>query len=214
MKVDSSNGVDRAIMAFDRMLRILSGGDLPHGRVSPAEQEPEAPLSEAQKKHSAGLMRINHAGEVCAQALYEGQALTSRSAHLKAKLGQAQQEEIDHLAWCAQRLGELDSHASWLNPLWYGGSLGLGMLAGLMGDAWNLGFLAETERQVEAHLHGHLDVLVEEDKRSAAILTQMAIDEGNHAHMAEYHGAKALPTPVKGVMKCLAAGMKRIVYHI
>lgn len=210
------SSLDQAIIHFDRVLRIISGGALAHKRPSPAQELENAgqeALTSLEKKHSAGLMRINHTGEVCAQALYQGQSLTSRSPKLKEDLLHAQAEEIDHLAWCAERLEALESKPSVLNPFWYAGSLALGALAGLMGDAWNLGFLAETERQVEAHLHEHLECLPQQDHASRAVLAQMKTDEAQHAAMAEDHGARVLPGPVKLMMRLSAGMMKRVVYY-
>jgi ubiquinone biosynthesis monooxygenase Coq7 len=159
-------------------------------------------------------MRINHAGEICAQALYAGQAATARSADVQADMQQAANEEIDHLSWCRERLDELDSKPSLLDPLWYAGSFAIGAAAGLAGDGWSLGFLKETENQVEAHLEGHIEKLPPEDARSRAILDQMKIDEAKHAKMAEDSGAYDLPQPVRGLMKITAGVMKAIAYRV
>ena len=153
------------------------------------------------------MMRVNHCGEVCAQALYQGQALTARSQEVRTSMDAAAREEIDHLEWCQQRLGELGSHTSYLNPLWYSGSLGLGLLAGLVGDKWSLGFLAETERQVVRHLEGHLDRLPEGDSKSRAIVEQMKQDEAKHATMALVEGAADLPPAIKVFMTLTAKVM-------
>jgi ubiquinone biosynthesis monooxygenase Coq7 len=171
-------------------------------------------MEEEQRKHAAGLMRVNHAGEVCAQALYAGQAVTARSADVQSDIQQAANEEIDHLSWCKERLDELDSQPSLLDPLWYAGSFAIGAVAGLAGDGWSLGFLKETENQVEAHLEGHIEELPPEDARSRAILDQMKIDEAKHAQMAEDSGAYDLPEPVRQLMKMTAQVMKTVAYRI
>ena len=163
---------------------------------------------------SASLMRVNHVGEVCAQALYQGQALTSRSAEVREKMNEAAEEEVDHLNWCYQRIEQLDSHTSYLNPIWYLGSFALGIGAGLAGDKWSLGFLAETERQVVEHLQSHLERLPEEDIISRAIVTQMAEDEAKHADMAVESGAAELPKVVKQAMKVTAGFMTQLSERI
>ncbi len=170
-------------------------------REYPAEQTGEDNLSAEQKKKAAGLMRVNHAGEMAAQALYHGQSLIARDKTLKDKLKHASEEEADHLNWCRTRLDELGEKPSLFDPLWYVGSFAIGIAAGAVGDRWNLGFLAETEYQVVSHLQGHLENLPEEDKRSRAIIEQMKIDEMGHAHLAEDLGAAKLPTMVKSGMK-------------
>jgi len=170
------------------------------------------PVGEA--RLSAALMRVNHVGEVCAQALYQSQALFSRSPELRAHFEHAAQEEIDHLAWTRQRLNELGSHASHLNPLWYGGAFALGSLAGLAGDRISLGFVVETERQVEQHLASHLDRLPADDLASRAIVAQMKEEEARHADEAMAAGASPLPTPVKGLMRMAARVMTRTAHHI
>ena len=205
---------DRALLSLDNALRLLGGGQLEHPRPSPAKDMAEPPLNEQDKSLSGALMRINHTGEVCAQALYQGQALTSRSAHLRVSLKQAQAEEVDHLVWCSDRLLKLGSRPSWLNPVCYVGSLSMGALAGVLGDGWNLGFLAETERQVEAHLHEHMQRLPASDLPSHAVLSQMRIDEGEHADMAMQHGAKSLPVWVRKSMQWTAIAMKSVVFYI
>src|SRR5204863_906972 len=159
-----------------------------------------------------GLMRVNHSGEVCAQALYEGQALTARDPAIRATLQRASREEEEHLAWTEQRLGELGERTSALNPVWYLGSFAIGALAGLTGDKWSLGFLVETERQVEEHLTGHLDQLPVMDERSRAIVTQMRNDEANHARAAQNAGAAEVPLPVKAVMRLTAKVMTLTAY--
>jgi ubiquinone biosynthesis monooxygenase Coq7 len=206
--------LDHFIAAVDEGLRHAVG-EAPSGtRENPAGDVPDVDMDENTRKHVAGLMRINHAGEVCAQALYAGQAATARSETVRREMETAAAEEIDHLAWCAERLRELDDQPSVLNPLWYAGSFAIGAAAGLAGDAWSLGFLKETENQVEAHLAEHLDRLPEDDRRSNAILAQMKIDEARHADMAEQSGARDLPLPVTGAMRLAAGVMKAIVYRI
>jgi ubiquinone biosynthesis monooxygenase Coq7 len=180
----------------------------------PGDSLPEAELSEAQRRDVAGLMRVNHVGEICAQALYQGQAITSRDAGLRSSLEKAADEETEHLAWTEQRIRELDGRTSVLNPLWYAGALGMGVVAGLAGDKWNLGFLAETERQVEAHLAGHLERVPAEDLRSRAIIDQMKSDEMAHATTAVSLGAAELPAPVKVAMKFASRVMTTLAYRI
>lgn len=183
-------------------------------RDNPAGDTPEVALDESERRHAAGLMRINHVGEVCAQALYVGQAAVARDPATREHLLEAAQEETDHLAWCADRLRELDSRPSLLNPLWYAGSYAIGALAGLRGDGWNLGFVVETERQVEAHLDEHLQTLPEADLRSRAILTTMKADEARHADSAEAAGARILPQPIPTVMATASRLMKTVAYRL
>ncbi|MCS6787599.1 MAG: 2-polyprenyl-3-methyl-6-methoxy-1,4-benzoquinone monooxygenase [Thiobacillaceae bacterium] len=201
------------ILQFDRALRTLfapAASRRPH----PDDGLPDAALTEAEKRHVAGLMRVNHSGEVCAQALYQGQAITARNPAIAQVLRKAADEETEHLAWCERRLQELGSHKSLLNPLWYAGALGLGVLAGALGDRVNLGFLAETERQVEGHLDGHLAQLPAEDAKSRAILEQMKADEVRHAHTALDLGGMELPLPVKLAMQLAARVMTRTAYWL
>ncbi|MHB1236744.1 MAG: 2-polyprenyl-3-methyl-6-methoxy-1,4-benzoquinone monooxygenase [Gallionella sp.] len=191
---------DRLIVEFDKGLRTLfsqahSARDYPDANV------PEASMNETEKKNAAALMRVNHSGEICAQALYQGQALTARDPAVQQKLQQAAQEETEHLAWTARRVHELGGHLSVLNPFWYTGSLAIGVVAGLLGDRWNLGFLAETERQVGEHLQSHLDRLPAQDEKSRAIVKQMYSDETGHADMARSLGGAELPQPVQLAMK-------------
>ena len=188
----------------------------PSNRPSPASSINEDPIEgDARLRNtSASLMRVNHVGEVCAQALYQGQALTSRSAEVRNKMNEAAQEEVDHLNWCYQRIKQLDSHTSYLNPLWYLGSFTLGLGAGLAGDKWSLGFLAETERQVVEHLESHLERLPENDDVSRAIIMQMAEDEARHADMAVENGAAELPDFIKQAMKITAGFMTRLSERI
>jgi ubiquinone biosynthesis monooxygenase Coq7 len=192
--------LDRLIVEFDKGLRTLFS-QAHSVRAYPDANVADAPLDEAEKKHAAALMRVNHSGEICAQALYQGQALTARDPVVQQKLQQAAQEETEHLAWTARRVHELGGHLSVFNPFWYSGSLAIGALAGLLGDRWNLGFLAETERQVGAHLQSHLQSLPEQDGKSRAIVTQMHTDEIGHADMAISLGGAELPQPVQLAMK-------------
>lgn len=206
--------VDRLIMGFDSALRMATGINTEAQRSNPAESVPEVIMEEEQRRHAAGLMRINHAGEVCAQALYAGQAATARNPAVQAEMQQAANEEIDHLSWCKTRLDELESRPSLLDPLWYAGSFAIGAAAGLAGDGWSLGFLQETENQVEAHLENHIERLPPEDARSRAILDQMKIDEAKHAQMAKDSGAFDLPRPVRRLMKITAGAMKAVAYRV
>lgn len=183
-------------------------------RHSPAEGLHESPLSSQEKRHIAGLMRVNHAGEVCAQALYQGQALTAQLARVKAQMDEAAAEEIDHLAWCEQRLLELGSQPSVLNPIWYLGSFMLGSLAGMAGDRWSLGFVAETERQVTQHLQNHLQKLPPQDEKSKLILEQMEEDEAHHAEVAKEAGAAELPLVIKKLMQAVSKLMTHSSYHL
>jgi len=183
-------------------------------RANPAAAAGDLVLDEPDRRHAAGLMRVNHTGEVCAQALYVGQAAVARDPATRAQLLEAAQEETDHLAWCASRLAELDSRPSLFNPLWYAGSYAIGVAAGLRGDGWNLGFVAETERQVEAHLHEHLERLPPGDGRSRAILQVMQADEARHAEHAEAAGARVLPPPIPSLMAFASGVMKAVAYRI
>src|SRR4249919_1467151 len=183
-------------------------------RANPAGARADVVLDDQERRHAAGLMRINHVGEVCAQALYVGQAAVARDPVTRAALLAAAAEETDHLAWCADRLGELDARPSLLNPVWYAGSYAIGLLAGLRGDGWNLGFVVETERQVEAHLHEHLERLPAADLRSRAILETMKADEARHADHAQAQGARVLPQPVPTLMAAASNLMKAIAYRI
>lgn len=204
---------EHLILQFDRALRTVFAPAASR-RPYPAEGLPEAELSEADKRHAAGLMRVNHSGEVCAQALYQGQALTARNADAQQALLEASDEETEHLAWCERRLTELGSRKSLLNPLWYSGSFAIGVLAGALGDRWNLGFLAETERQVEGHLDGHLRRLPAQDEKSRAIVEQMKADEIRHAETAIAHGGAELPAQVKLAMKLSSKVMTQTSYWV
>ena len=210
----------RALSPFDRLLadaqnalETIAGSPLA-GRPNPGADQPDVVLDDAERRHAAGLMRINHVGEVCAQALYVGQAAVARDPQTRAQLQAAAQEETDHLAWCADRLRELDSRPSLLNPVWYAGSYAIGLLAGLRGDGWNLGFVVETERQVEAHLNEHLETLPPADARSRAILTVMKADEARHAEHAEAAGARILPQPLPALMAAASKAMKAVAYRV
>lgn len=205
--------IDDLIVGFDRALRTLAAGST-SVRPYPAELAGSSELEPADKAHSAGLMRVNHSGEICAQALYSGQAMTSSNPVLREQLDAAAHEETEHLAWTERRLDELGTHTSFLNPLWYGGSFAIGAVAGLAGDRWNLGFLSETERQVERHLSGHLDSLPQDDARSRAIVSQMRTDEAGHAQMAEDHGAARLPLPIRAFMRMTAKVMTTVAYRV
>ncbi|WMS85837.1 2-polyprenyl-3-methyl-6-methoxy-1,4-benzoquinone monooxygenase [Pleionea litopenaei] len=205
--------LDRLLASSDNALRTLSGGYHTTERDNPAMVVEPAQLTEQQKKHTAGLMRINHCGEVCAQALYQGQALTARLPEVRQQMERSAQEENDHLSWCEHRLKELDAHPSLLNPLWYFGSFTIGALAGAAGDKWSLGFVAETEHQVVKHLDEHLEQLANDDQKTQAILTQMREDELHHAHLATDAGGVPLPPPIKKIMSVTAGLMKSIVYR-
>jgi 3-demethoxyubiquinol 3-hydroxylase len=208
------NFLDHLLNNIDLAIRTLVP---PENRASkrpfPGEQLVEQPLSIAQKQHVAGLMRVNHAGEVCAQGLYQGQALTAQLATIKKQMANAAEEENDHLAWCEQRLRDLGSQPSRLNPFWYFGSFMLGSIAGLLGDKVSLGFVAETELQVSAHLQGHLQNLPEDDKRTRVILEQMHDDESHHAQVAKDAGGIELPTFIKQIMQRVSKLMTETSYY-
>jgi len=205
--------LDRLLDSAQNALTTLLGNPVA-ARPNPGQHAPEAALQPAQRRHAAGLMRINHTGEVCAQALYVGQAAVARDPATRDHLLAAAQEETDHLAWCSDRLRELHSRPSLLNPLWYAGSWAIGALAGLRGDGWNLGFVVETERQVEAHLAEHLEALPAGDDRSRAILAVMKTDEARHADHAQAAGARRLPPPIPTLMRAMSGVMKTIAYRI
>lgn len=206
---------DHILIKLDHCLQSLSSTVTPNSvRVSPARDLPEPALSATEQKQIAGLMRVNHTGEVCAQALYLGQSLTARDPSLVEKLRQAAQEEVDHLQWCETRLHELNSHKSYLNPFWFMGSLAIGTFAGLIGDRWSLGFLAETEEQVFQHLSNHLKKLPPQDLKSHAIITTMREEELQHATTATKLGAAILPFPIKFTMRFTSKIMTSVTYFI
>lgn len=213
MDTGKKMNLDKLITVFDNSLRTVFA-PARSARPNPAADLPEPGLSEGEKREAEALMRVNHVGEVCAQALYQGQALTAKNPEARLALEEAAREETDHLAWCEGRIEELGGRKSLLNPLWYAGSFALGATAGVLGDKWNLGFLAETERQVEAHLDEHLRQLPEQDAKSRAIVEQMKEDEIRHAQTAVRHGAAELPAPVKFAMRGMSMAMKRIAHRI
>jgi ubiquinone biosynthesis monooxygenase Coq7 len=206
-------GIDDFIAQFDRALRTVSGV-AEAVRASPASEVPEAELEPGARAHAAALMRVNHVGEVCAQALYQGQALTARDAEAKRELEQAAREEEDHLAWSAERIAELGGRPSLLNPFWYAGAFAMGAAAGVFGDRWNLAFLAETERQVEEHLSGHLEKLPQNDGRTRVLVDAMRADEARHRDTAIRLGAAELPRPVKRAMRLAARVMTTVAYRV
>ena len=208
-----SDLIDKFITEFDIALRTLAATPV-SARPVPGNALAEAQLTDAEKRHAAALMRVNHCGEVCAQALYQGQALSSDDAAVTQALALAAREETEHLAWTASRVSELGGRLSLLNPLWYAGALALGYAAGKFGTRWNLGFLAETERQVEAHLEGHLDRLAPQDAKTRAIVEQMKRDESAHARTAYALGASELPEPVKRAMRASARTMTYVSYWV
>jgi ubiquinone biosynthesis monooxygenase Coq7 len=205
---------DRIFIEIERALGTSLDAKPEAQRPSPAAGMAEAELDDTQRRHAAGLMRVNHTGEVCAQALYSGQAVVARDDATRTQLLHAAAEETDHLAWCSERLKELDSRPSLFNPLWYAGSYAIGALAALAGDPVSLGFVVETERQVEAHLEEHLDRLPAQDERSRAVLTQMQADEIRHAHNARERGGIDLPFPIPGVMQLTSMVMKTVAYRV
>jgi ubiquinone biosynthesis monooxygenase Coq7 len=208
--------LDRLLLPADQTLRTLFASHVA-ARPNPAENQPETPEiadSPAARRHVAALMRINHSGEVAAQALYQGQAFVSQAEATRASLTEAAREETDHLAWCAERIRQLGGRTSVLNPLWYAGSFTIGALAGLAGDKVSLGFVAETERQVVEHLKGHLQRLPAEDARTRAIIQQMSSDEERHGRNAELAGGAELPKPVRALMKLTAKVMTRTAYWL
>lgn len=205
--------IDTLIIEFDKALRAILA-QTRSVRPVPGDGLPESELSDAEKRNTAALMRVNHCGEICAQALYQGQALAAGDPAIRDALRHAADEETEHLAWTERRIRELGGRKSLLNPVWYGGSLAIGVLAGRLGDAWNLGFLAETERQVEAHLAGHLQRLPQADRKSWAILEQMKADEIEHARTAVRLGAQELPMPVKLAMRLASGVMTRTAYWV
>jgi len=207
------NPLDNLIVGLDKALRVV-GGAVKASRANPGALAPDAELSPQEQRHSAGLMRINHVGEVCAQALYDSQGLQASTPALRDHFAHAGREEEDHLAWCADRLAELGSQPSILNPLWYAGAFAIGTVAARLGDGISLGFVVETERQVEAHLNSHLDELPPQDAKSRAIVSQMRDDEVEHAEKAQAMGATTFPLPVKLAMRAMAKVMTTAAYRI
>lgn len=204
--------IDQFILQADRALRTLANATQQADRPSPARQHSDVNLSDDERRHAAGLMRVNHAGEVCAQALYQGQALTAKLPHVRDEMEKAAEEEVDHLIWCKERLNDLDSHTSYLNPLWYGLSFAIGAGAGLVSDKVSLGFVAATEDQVCKHLEKHLGELPAQDDKSRAIVGQMLEDEARHANMALSAGGYDFPAPVKGLMTLVSKAMTQTSY--
>lgn len=206
--------IDRFIIEFDTALRSVVGGAHAH-RPTPGLDAPSSSFLDAkEREHAAGLMRVNHVGEVCAQALYQAQKLVARNPEIQQMLDHSGREEMDHLAWCETRLQELGSHTSYLNSIWYAGSFAIGLAAGLAGDKWSLGFVAETEKQVENHLEDHLEKLPMEDQRSRAIVDQMRLDEIEHGQAAISAGGAVLPEPIKRFMQAISKVMTTTAYKI
>ncbi|WP_397392043.1 2-polyprenyl-3-methyl-6-methoxy-1,4-benzoquinone monooxygenase [Polynucleobacter sp.] len=206
--------IDRFIIEFDTALRSVVGGAHAHRPTPGSDIQSAALLDVKEREHAAGLMRVNHVGEVCAQALYQSQKLVARNPEIRQMLDHSGQEEMDHLAWCETRLQELGSHTSYLNPIWYAGSFTIGLAAGLAGDKWSLGFVAETEKQVENHLESHLKKLPVEDERSRAIVDQMRIDEIKHGQAAISAGGAVLPEPIQKLMQAMSKVMTSTAYKI
>ncbi len=206
--------LDGLLVQIDRALRTVAVDKPPHDRISPAKDTAEQALTEQEKRHAAGLMRVNHTGEVCAQALYQGQALTAKLTTVRSEMEHAADEEIDHLAWCQERVTQLGSHTSLLNPLWYGLSFGIGATTGLISDKLSLGFVAATEDQVCQHLESHLDKLPANDSKSRAIVEQMLEDEAKHADAALNAGGLKFPAPIKGLMTIMSNAMTKTSYRI
>ncbi len=205
--------IDDLVIGFDRALRALTG-HATSSRPVPGANIAEAALDAAERRRAAGLMRVNHTGEICAQALYAAQAITARDPAIRSQFAQAAREEEEHLAWTRQRLTELADRPSWLNPLWYGGAFAIGLAAGAASDRVNLGFVVETERQVEDHLTSHIEKLPEADGRSRAIVEQMRDDEARHGALAQAAGAVDLPFPVRRLMRAAADVMRAVAYRV
>jgi 3-demethoxyubiquinol 3-hydroxylase len=214
MNADRLSPLDRLLAGIGRALETTTIATPAAARPSPAGNLPDAGLDEGARRHAAGLMRVNHVGEVCAQALYVGQAAMARDGELRRHLLEAAAEENDHLAWCGERLEELGSRPSLLNPLWYAGAWAIGAGAALVGDRLSLGFVVETERQVEAHLDTHLDRLPPGDERSRAVVRVMKADEARHAENARAAGAAALPAPIPALMRFAADVMRAVAYRV
>lgn len=205
--------IDELITGIDKVMRVVSGVAAA-SRPNPAVKIADGSLDDTERRHSAGLMRVNHVGEVCAQALYDAQGRFAKTAELKQQFQKAAREEEDHLAWTAQRLEELGSRTSLLNPFWYAGAYAIGAVAAKIGDAQSLGFVVETERQVEAHLESHLDSLPPQDAKSRAIVDQMRIDEIEHGAAAKKLGAAEMPLPMQSAMRAMARVMTTTAYYI
>lgn len=214
MRTRHYSPLDRLLINLDQSVRTLFGRPQTTERLNPATGIADAELSGPERKHTARLMRINHTGEVCAQALYQGQALTARLPEVRRAMERSAQEENDHLNWCETRVKELGDRKSLLNPLWYGGSFAIGALAGLAGDKWSLGFVMETERQVESHLDGHLAQVPLDDEKTRAILERMKTDEIHHAKLAKAAGGAELPAPIRLAMSLSSKVMTRTVYWV
>jgi ubiquinone biosynthesis monooxygenase Coq7 len=214
MNTRDYSGADRLLMQLDGALRTIFGHPRTTERRNPSAGLPEPELDAQQRKHVARLMRINHTGEVCAQALYQGQALTARLPETRKRLERSAQEENDHLAWCEERLHDLGDRKSLLNPVFYAGSFAIGAAAGLIGDCWSLGFVVETERQVESHLDGHLEQIPEQDEKTRSVLEQMKADEVHHAQVAKAAGGSELPAPIRLAMRLTSGLMTRSVYWL
>ncbi len=208
------SSLDKLFINIDTALRTVAGRPILTERPNPAEGIAEAPLSDAERELAGRLMRINHAGEVSAQGLYQGQALTAKLPEVREKMARAALEENDHLEWCERRARELGTHVSYLNPFWYAGSVAIGALAGAIGDKWSLGFVVETEHQVCRHLDSHMAQLSPEDRKTHAILQMMHEDEARHADMAQGAGGAPFPAPVKGLMKLVSKVMTRTAYWV
>lgn len=213
MTTRTINPLDHLIVGFDKALRVV-GGVAKAARPNPGVSAPDCELNTQEQRHSAGLMRVNHVGEVCAQALYDAQGRRASTQAMRVQFAKSGREEEDHLAWTAERLAELGSQPSLLNPLWYAGAYALGTVASRLGDAVSLGFVVETERQVEAHLNSHLDQLPPQDAKSRAIVTQMRDDEIEHGAKAQEMGAAEMPLPVKAAMRAMAKVMTTTAYYI
>ena len=214
MKQRQLTPLDRVLAGIDNALRTVAAPSSHRTRENPASGIDEGELSAREKTHAAGLMRVNHAGEVAAQGLYQGHASVARDESTRAQMQRAADEELDHLAWCEQRLGELGEGASLLKPIWYTGAFAIGAASGILGDRWSLGFVEETERQVSEHLSGHLQELPENDARSRAIVERMRIEEEEHGANARAAGAAPLPAPIRGLMRLTAKVMTRTAYRI
>ena len=208
------NALDQLVAGLDDALRAIAGRPHTTKRANPAATAETHELSDTERKHAAGLMRVNHAGEIAAQGLYQGQALTAKLDSVRDQMERAALEEEDHLAWCESRLTELGSGPSALAPLWFGGAYAIGALAGAAGDHWSLGFVVETEQQVVEHLESHLEHLPEADEKSRAVVAQMRADEQEHAHLAKRAGAAELPAPFKALMRLTAKIMTTTAYNV